>query len=252
MSWIAAAGLAVSAGVSIARGAKQKKDAKKMADGNPFPNQEIPAAILENQQKAKLYENQGLPSEQYQQGIRNINRNSAAALITATDRRGGLGMASTIQQGANDAKLNLDVANANAVRQNQQRAMQQNNVLGQWQNNVWDWNKRQKYMQTAAAARALMGAGNANINQGIDRGLSAATKVGDSYVNKKGGFVDTTDLDTPLQTGKYIGDIQGTVNQDDFNIPNAPTVFGGNNNGYNSIMGLNKPFVYNNPRSRRI
>jgi len=189
----------ISGGLSAIKGIIQKGKGTKMAEGNTFPTQEIPAAILENQQKAKLYENQGLPSEQYQQNIRNINRNSAAALRTATDRRGGLGMASTIQQAANDAKLNLDVANANAVRQNQQRAMQQNNILGQWQNNVWDWNKRQKYMQTAAAARSLMGAGNANINQGLDRtlgGLLMSGLGGKKTNNNSMGGADTTDLDS--------------------------------------------------------
>ena len=168
----------ISGGISAVNGLIQKGQGRRMAANNPFPNQEIPAAILANSEKAKLYENQGLPSEQYQQATRNIDRNSTAALRTATDRRGGLGMASTIQQAANDAKLNLDVANANAVRQNQQRAMQQNNVLGQWQNNVWDWNKRQKYMQTAAAARSLMGAGNANINSGLDRALGGILMSG--------------------------------------------------------------------------
>jgi hypothetical protein len=196
---ILAAASLISGGLSAINGLVQKSKGKKMADGNSFPTQEIPAAIRENQQKAKLYENQGLPSEQYQQAMRNINRNSIAALRTATDRRGGLGMASTIQQAANDAKLNLDVANANAVRQNQQRAMQQNNVLGQWQNNVWDWNKRQKYMQTAAAARSLMGAGNANINQGLDRalgGLLMSGLGGKKTNNNSMGSADTTDLDT--------------------------------------------------------
>lgn len=196
---IAAASL-LSGGMSALQGLSQQRKGRQIAANNPFPNQEIPAAILENQQKAKLYENQGLPSEQYQQAMRNINRNSTAALRTATDRRGGLGMASTIQQAANDAKLNLDVANANAVRQNQQRAMQQNNVLGQWQNNVWDWNKRQKYMQTAASARALMGAGNANLNQGMDRTLGGILS-GSDYLSKLFGksnksSSDTTDLDS--------------------------------------------------------
>lgn len=211
----------VSAGISAANGISQKNKANKLIAGNPYPTQEVPQAILENQQKAKLYENQGLPSEQYQQAIRNINRNSTAALRSATDRRGGLGMVSTINQGANDAKLNLDVADANARRQNQQRMMQQNNTLGQWQNNVWDWNKRQKYMQTAASARALLGAGNANINQGLDRGLSGLlmSGTGVSTSNTANGISNHT-------YGKYSGTGVSVMPKGDFSLPDNTNLGG--------------------------
>lgn len=168
---LAAASL-ISGGISALTGASQRRKANKMIDNNPFPEQQIPQAILDNANLAKMYASRGLPSEQYQKAQRDIQRNANRAIQTATDRRGGLGMIGNIQQASNDANLNLNVADANALRQNQQRQMQQNNVLGQWQNNVWDWNKRQKYIQTAASARALLGAGNANLNQGLDRGLS--------------------------------------------------------------------------------
>lgn len=225
----------VSAGISAANGISQKNKANKLIASNPYPTQEIPAAILENQQKAKLYENQGLPSEQYQQAIRNINRNSTAALRSATDRRGGLGMISTINQGSNDAKLNLDVADANARRQNQQRAMQQNNQLGQWQNNVWDWNKRQRYMQTAASARALLGAGNANINQGLDRGLSGLLTSG---IGSKSG--DGYDIDTSKDSvGNWHP--QGSIQSiGSFSVPSVNNAIGAintRNANYRRIMG---------------
>lgn len=169
MAWLSVGGAVVSGGLSYLKGAKQKRDAAKLGASNPFPEQQIPQAILENQALAKQYANTGLPSQQYQQAQQGIQRNADRAITSATDRRGGLGMIGQIQQGSNDANLNLNVADANAVNQNRQRLMQQNQQLGQWQNNVWDWNKRQKYMQTAASVRALMGAGNANQNAGLDR-----------------------------------------------------------------------------------
>lgn len=166
--FLAAASL-VSGGISALSGAAQKKKANRMIAGNQYPEQQIPQAIIENQNLAKLYSNTGLPSEQYQKAKMDIERNRNAAIRSATDRRSGLGLIGSIQKGANDATLNLNVADANAMRQNQQRLMQQNNITGQWQNNIWDWNKRQKYIQTAASARALLGAGNANLNAGLDR-----------------------------------------------------------------------------------
>ena len=188
--FLAAANLA-SGALSFFKGNAQKKEAERLAASNPYPTQEIPQAILDNQRLAQQYSNQGLPSAQYLQAKQNIARNGTNALRGANDRRGGLAAISSINQGANDATLKLDVADANAVRQNQQRLMQQNNTLGQWQNNVWDWNKRQKYLNTAASVRALLGAGNTNKNMGIDRGLSSAVEFG-KYFSDKGAYTSPT------------------------------------------------------------
>lgn len=184
--FLAAASL-LSGGISALKGASQKKQANKIIEGNPFPTQTIPQSILDNKEMAKMRANEGLPSQQYQNAIKNIDRTSNAALRTAVGRRGGLGLVSTIQQRANDAKGNLDVADANARRLNQNQLMNVNNQVGQWENNVWDWNKRQKYIQTAAAARALMGAGNANFNQGLDRLVGGGLLTGD-YLSNNGKY----------------------------------------------------------------
>jgi hypothetical protein len=174
----------LSGGMSLAKGIGQKKEANKLIEGNPFPNQQVPDAIRKNQQMAEFQGTQGLPSQQYQNALKNINTNSASAIRTATNRRGGLGLIPTIQAGSNIAKGNLDAADAGARRQNQQQLMNVNNQVGQWENNVWDWNKRQKYLQTAASARALLGAGNANFNMGIDRGLAGLSQGADALFNK--------------------------------------------------------------------
>jgi len=70
-----------------------------------------------------------------------------------------------VQATRNDALGNLDVADANARQRNQMNLINQTNQLGRYQQNAWDWNKRQKFLETAASVRALMGAGNANFNQ---------------------------------------------------------------------------------------
>jgi len=219
----------VSGGISAFQGLSQKSQGKKMAALNPYPDQQIPQAILDNQELAKQQANVGLPSQQYQQAEKNINRNSVAALRGATDRRGGLGMVSTIQQGANDAKLGLDVADANARQQNQQQLMQQNNVMGQYQNNVWDWNKRQKYIQTAASARSLMGAGNANLNVGLDRALGGLLQSGIGGGNPK----VSGDNDYSLARASTV---QGYTPSGNTRMPSAPQQFMGNNNTMNALM----------------
>lgn len=182
--FLAAASL-LSGGISALTGLSQKKQANKIIAENAFPEMSIPSAILQNQRLAQAYSNQGLPSEQYNMARQNIARAGSTALRGAMDRRSGLAAISGIQRNANDANLNLDVQNANAVRQNQRQLMNINNQVGQWQNNVWDWNKRQRYLQNAQTARALLGAGNANLNTGLDRGLSGLLQSGGLF-GKKG------------------------------------------------------------------
>ena len=173
----AVAGL-LSGGISALQGLSQKKKANDLIANNPFPMQEVPQAIQQNQRLAAAYANQGLPSEQYNQAKQNIARNQVTSLQGAGDRRGGLMAIGGLNKQSNDATLGLDVANANDRRANQKQQLGINSQVGQWQNNVWDWNARQKYLQTAASARALMGAGNANLYGGLDRiaggGLQAA------------------------------------------------------------------------------
>ena len=181
---IMAAAQLLSGGLSLLKGAKQKREAKKIAEGNTRPDMPIPSAILENQKLAKSMAQEGMASEQYTKGLKNIDRSATNALRGATDRRGGLMAVGQVQGSKNDALLNLDVADANARQRNQQGLINQNSNLARYQQNAWDWNKKQKFLETAASARALMGAGNANFNQGLDRGLTGLTYGADFFANK--------------------------------------------------------------------
>lgn len=199
MSWIATGGLVVSAGYSYLKGKGQQNQANQIIAGNDRPDQKIPQAILDNQLMAKTLANQGLPSAQYSRAQQNIARNGTTALRGANDRRSGLMSIGTINKAANDATLGLDIADANAKRQNQQQLMATNNTVGQWENNVWDWNKRQKYLETAASARALLGARNANVNGAVDRAAAGAMKIG-AGVN---GWGKNTAITTGTQPPAY-------------------------------------------------
>lgn len=171
-------GALVGGGIGLVSGlfgASQRAKAKKLAEQNAFPNEPIPAEVLQAEKMAEQDANTGLPSEQYNLAKQNIARQQATALQAANERRGGLMTVAANQQAGDDANLALDVQNANARIQNRRQLAAVKNNVGQWQDKTWDWNSRTKYQQTAAAARALMGAGNANLNQGLDRIAGAAT-----------------------------------------------------------------------------
>lgn len=174
--FLAAAQL-VSGGLSMLKGAKQKREAKKMAEGNTRPDMPIPSAILEAQKMSKSMAQEGMPSEQYTKGLKSIDRSATNALRGATDRRGGLAAVGQIQGTTNDALGNLNVQDANMRQRNQMNLINQTNQLGRYQQNAWDWNKRQKFLETAASARALMGAGSMNSNQGLDRMMAGGAEA---------------------------------------------------------------------------
>lgn len=187
MSWVAAAvgvGTAIYSGV---RAAKQKRDAKKLEDKNRMPTQETPEAVKEAEQLAQNAAGVGLPGASYQQAQRNIGRSASTAIGAARDRGSALAAIPYIQQQSNDATLNLDVADANARMQKQQQLIGQKNLVGQYQQNAWDWNKKQKYLNNAATIRALLGASNENMNNAIDRGLGAVAGVAGNFAGSGNG-----------------------------------------------------------------
>ena len=102
-----------------------------------------------------------MPQEQYQQGKQNIDANAANALAGAQDRRGGLGMIGKIQQGSNNATLNLDALNAKARQQNQLR-------LAGYQDKQWQINQNQPYQRNYNYGMQLLGAGNQNEAGALD------------------------------------------------------------------------------------
>ena len=160
----------VSGLISTITGLKQKHQAKKLLkEIGDSPTEQMPSEVLQNQEQARINANTGLPSEQYNQAMKNLQRQQMMALRGAQDRRGGLLTLAGNEQGYNDALLNLDSKNAQARLQNQSTLYGVNNNVAGWkhrlfQNNVADkWNRKYQY------AMSLLGAGNQNASTGVDQ-----------------------------------------------------------------------------------
>lgn len=164
--------------ISGITGLFQKHKANKLLANLHRPQYVIPNEVLQNQKQAQLNANQGLPSEQYNQGIQNIARQQNSALQRATDRRGGLLAVAGTQQAGNDASLNLDVANANARLKNQNTLYGVNNQVAGYRDKAFQINQMQPYQQDRSYAMGLLGAGNQNLVSGIDKVASGALMAG--------------------------------------------------------------------------
>jgi hypothetical protein len=225
MSFAAAAGLVVGAGTAIYSGIKQKQQANQIAKNNPYPTQTVPQALLDNQQLAKEQASTGLPSQQYSDAMKNIQRTQENAIRNATSRRAGIGLIGNIQQNTNDATQKLDVANANARLRNIQQLYNVNNRVGQAQQSAFDWNSKNKYLQNYGYSQSLQGAGNANLVHGVDEigsGLiqgAARGLFGGSYSARVGNpYASTANVGLANQFSGNIPQVGGQIPISPLNI----------------------------------
>lgn len=181
---IAGAATGIISGIT---GLFQNARAKKLAKANVRPVYDIPKEITTNQNLAQTMANQGLPGTQYAQQMQGIGRSANNAIGAAQTRRGGLGSIGAIQQGTNDAMLNLNVADSQQRMSNIRNLMQQNNVMGQYRDKQWGWNNQAKYEENAAAVRALRTAGNANINTAFNSIIGAGAQAAGGSLSGLGG-----------------------------------------------------------------
>lgn len=147
----------------------QRRQAKKALSKLIRPQYEIPNEILENQKKAEMAANEGLPSAQYNQAMQNIQRQQNRALMAASDRRGGLMALPGLQQQANDTQLNLDVKNAEQRLKNQQQLYGINSQVAGYRDKAFNINKLQPYQEDKNYYMNLLAAGNQNLLGGADK-----------------------------------------------------------------------------------
>jgi hypothetical protein len=188
---VAGAGI-VSKGISSI---VQSGKAKRLEKANPFVEENANPLFAKNAAIAENMARTGMPQQQYNNALNNINRNQAGVLTMfgrAGARRGGL---ASILRGSNDATLNLDAQDAATRANNQRFSIGQNQALAQEQNRVWNWNKREKFLMLTAKSEASRGAANQNMmsafNDASQLGAMVATGgMGGSGIPKglQGGY----------------------------------------------------------------
>jgi len=181
--------------ISGLTGGHQLAEARREEAVNKRPVETVPQGVLDAASYAKLLSFMGMPAEQFNAAMRDINRAGTTTIAAARDRRGAIDVASTVQQATNDATLNLEGKSAEMRVDNTKNYINQLGVLGQWQDKIWGYNAAQKYEENAAAIRALKTAGHANINTAENAILSGLTTFA------TGGGFDKKNADTQIATG---------------------------------------------------
>ena len=150
--------------ISGISGLIQSGKANKMLKKLQYPTEQMPKEYEQNLRDAEVMAATGMPSEQYNQAMRNIQRQQLTAL-----RYGSANYLPQILQGTNDATLGLDAQDAAMKLQNQKGLIGIRGQLGDVKRDLFDKNVRGKYNQDWNYAMSLKGAGNQNLVGGIDK-----------------------------------------------------------------------------------
>ncbi len=163
-----ASGLGAIGGIGqIGLGIWQGFQARKLEKDNKRPTYEIPSAIKDNMTMAQMRALEGIPEEQKQQYIDNLQKNQLLQLTAAGDRGNSLNAIAGIAAQGNEGIRNLATADANQRIQNQQTAYKMNAAYGDAQNTEFELNKLNPFYENAAAIRGLKNSQQQNVFGGI-------------------------------------------------------------------------------------
>lgn len=230
------AGGLIGGGIGLVSGLFQKKKANNILKQNPYPTQNIPQEVLRNQQEAEQMSLQGMPSQQYQQAQKDIQRQQQQALNAATDRRSGVDSISAIQEASNDATGRLNAMDSQQRIQNRLNLQTVNNQVAGWRDKLFNVNQRDKYLQNYQYGMSLLGAGNQNMMGGADRLLGGL--VG-AYANGTFNVLFGNKNSIPNRDGSVAGNSyrymqpieQGGVSGSPANNISSINPYGYSNNG---------------------
>lgn len=180
----AAIGGYIAGGMTNALAVYQYHKGRKMQKGNVRPTYNIPEEITANLTDAQRMALEGLPAEQKQQFINNIQRSQNFGLSALSDRKAGLSGLGSLVQNTTDAYSNLLTQDAAARMQNQQSLMNARGQMAQYKDQAFELNKLNPYYEKEAAAQALMGAGMQNF---VKAHQTAAQGMGGGVQNPSGG-----------------------------------------------------------------
>ncbi len=164
-------------------GLSQYKKGVKAAEALVRPVYEIPPEIAQNLSQAEMAALEGLPAEQKQQFVENIQRGGQQALGSLSDRGLGVAGAGGIFQQQTDAYRDLLAADVGARREAQADVASARLTQAGFKERAFDINVFQPYTQSYLEAQALQGAGLQNIGGG----LQTVAKSGETFAGGMGG-----------------------------------------------------------------
>lgn len=231
MTWVAAgvaSGAATMAGVQYIKG---KRDQKR--DEQNRPKYEIPTEVSQNLDLAKHQALQGLPEEQKQQYLDNLNKSAGYSLNNMTSLKSGLVGLGQVNEQMNQGYQNMLGMDSQARQNNLNQVYAQNQNMANYKDQAYQLNQLNPYYEGIARREARTGALFQNLNNAATMG------VGGFMGGQQGGGQQQGRQ--PDFTGTNGGNMYVSP-QDQANVYGAANNFSnayGNNGGSNY---LDKPY----------
>lgn len=216
------AGATVTTALGIAQyleGKKQLKKAAELEAQTVRPTYEIPASVQAYLSTAQKMALQGMPEEQRQLYLDQINRNAAYSIAGNVDRNAGIQGVSAANANMNDANANLLAMDSQQRVANIDKLQQARLAYGLYEDQAFEYNQNQPYQLNAAAVRALKASGE----QAKYAGAQTVANAGSNFAGQAGTALNTID------TQKGIGDVNksakvsfqdyGVYNRDPNTVP---------------------------------
>lgn len=234
MTWVAAAVASASITAGGIQYFKGKADQKK----NKRPAYEIPDEVKQNMSLAQQMAVQGLPEEQKQQYINNIQRSTATSLRNLGSRNAGLAGVAQVQQQQNNGYQQLFGMDAQARQANQRGLFEQNQNMANYRDQAFQVNKINPYYEMTAKNETMMGAGLQNIGKGFQMGASTMGKYGSAGGQNPGGYQAQGKpyFNTPagMNQGMYPAAYQQSYNE----TPNSYDQYNGQYGTSNDVQDM--------------
>ena len=174
-------------GASVTLGAAQMLYGIRQQKRNKRPVYEIPDEINQNLTQAQQQALQGLPEEQKQQYLSNLQRGSAQALASSQSRRGGIAVVAALNQNHNDAYGNMLAMDSQARSQNQNALYGARQTMADYKDQAFQINKSNPYYEKTAQNTAMIGAGMQNVSQGFQSSNSGGGDAFSKSGQQQGG-----------------------------------------------------------------
>lgn len=145
-----------------AYGMYQNHKAGQIEDSNHRPVMGVNPLYQQNVDQAGIMAQAGTPTQEYNIGEQNIQRNLNGGLNTIQGGSNPAGVISLVRA-ANDANSHLDAQSAIQRNRNLVALMQQRGILAAQQDKASEYNNEDKYSEKLAESQALRGAGAQNI-----------------------------------------------------------------------------------------
>lgn len=177
-----------SGAIRLAYAQGQKSDAnRRLRNLGEMPDMTIAPETYENQTLARINAETGLPSAQYNQASRNIERQQGNAIRYAQDRRSAGALIPGISRVTNDAYAGLDAKNSAARMGNERTLMGVNNNVAAMRRAVYENYINKKWIPQYNYAMSERGAGNENTIAGLDSVIAGGSSLAGGMGGGSGG-----------------------------------------------------------------